>query len=186
MDPRTPQNLTCIRPRVIARSNLRPHNAPSALVPRAAKGKESREEENCSVSGCEFPTSDQSLREVGLPSGRMSAETGAADDLPLHPRVRSPIMKNPHAATRFQAVLPARPRATLVPVVKSISADLLTPVSAFLAIAEKEPYAFLAGIDRAGRADRALHLSWELRPYMRVKERARKGRDRARAPARNG
>jgi len=33
--------------------------------------------------------------------------------------------------------------ATLVPVVKSVSADLLTPVSAFLAIAEKEPHAFL-------------------------------------------
>jgi anthranilate synthase component I len=33
--------------------------------------------------------------------------------------------------------------ATLVPVVKSVSADLLTPVSAFLAVAGKEPYAFL-------------------------------------------
>lgn len=33
--------------------------------------------------------------------------------------------------------------STLVPVMKSVSADLLTPVSAFLAIAEKEPYAFL-------------------------------------------
>ena len=33
--------------------------------------------------------------------------------------------------------------ATLVPVVKSVSADLLTPVSAFLAIAAKEPHAFL-------------------------------------------
>ena len=33
--------------------------------------------------------------------------------------------------------------ATLVPVVKSVSADLLTPVSAFLAVAAKEPDAFL-------------------------------------------
>ncbi len=33
--------------------------------------------------------------------------------------------------------------STLVPVVKSVSADLLTPVSAFLAIAENEPDAFL-------------------------------------------
>ena len=33
--------------------------------------------------------------------------------------------------------------ATLVPVVKSVSADLLTPVSAFLAIAEKQSHAFL-------------------------------------------
>ena len=35
--------------------------------------------------------------------------------------------------------------ASLVPVVKSVSADLLTPVSAFLAIAAKEPHAFLQG-----------------------------------------
>ena len=34
-------------------------------------------------------------------------------------------------------------RTTLVPVAKSISADLLTPVSAFLAIADDEPDAFL-------------------------------------------
>jgi len=33
--------------------------------------------------------------------------------------------------------------ATLVPVVKSVSADLLTPVSAFLSIAENELHAFL-------------------------------------------
>ena len=33
--------------------------------------------------------------------------------------------------------------ATLVPVVKSISADLLTPVSAFLAVSDGEPDAFL-------------------------------------------
>ena len=33
--------------------------------------------------------------------------------------------------------------STLVPVAKSISADLLTPVSAFLAVAAGEPDAFL-------------------------------------------
>jgi anthranilate synthase component 1 len=33
--------------------------------------------------------------------------------------------------------------STLFQVIKTVSADLLTPVSAFLAIAEKEPYAFL-------------------------------------------
>ena len=33
--------------------------------------------------------------------------------------------------------------ATLVPVVKSVMADLLTPVSAFLAVAAHEPDAFL-------------------------------------------
>jgi anthranilate synthase component I len=33
--------------------------------------------------------------------------------------------------------------ATLIPVVKSVSADLLTPVSAFLAISQKQSHAFL-------------------------------------------
>src|SRR5438067_3824638 len=33
--------------------------------------------------------------------------------------------------------------ATLVPIVKSVAADLLTPVSAFLALAHGEKYAFL-------------------------------------------
>ena len=48
--------------------------------------------------------------------------------------------------------------ATLIPIVKSVPADLLTTVSAFLAVAGDEPDAFLAGIGRAWRADRALHL----------------------------
>ena len=33
--------------------------------------------------------------------------------------------------------------ATLVPVMKSVAADLLTPVSAFLAVAGNEPYSCL-------------------------------------------
>ena len=45
--------------------------------------------------------------------------------------------------------------ATLVPVVKTVSADLLTPVSAFLAVAENEPHAFLLesveGGEKVGR-----------------------------------
>ena len=62
--------------------------------------------------------------------------------------------------------------ATLVPVVKSVSADLLTPVSAFLAIAEKEPHAFLLeSIERGEQIGRYTFLG--ARPYMRVK--ARKG-----------
>ncbi|HUA14525.1 MAG TPA: anthranilate synthase component I [Verrucomicrobiae bacterium] len=63
--------------------------------------------------------------------------------------------------------------ATLVPVVKSVSADLLTPVSAFLAIAEKEPYAFLLeSIERGEQIGRYTFLG--ARPYMRVK--AQKGK----------
>ena len=60
--------------------------------------------------------------------------------------------------------------ATLVPVVKSVSADLLTPVSAFLAIADKEPHAFLLeSIERGEQIGRYTFLG--ARPYMRVKAR---------------
>jgi anthranilate synthase component 1 len=58
--------------------------------------------------------------------------------------------------------------STLVPVMKSVSADLLTPVSAFLAIAEKEPYAFLLeSIERGEQIGRFTFLG--SRPYMRVR-----------------
>ena len=57
--------------------------------------------------------------------------------------------------------------ATLVPVVKSVSADLLTPVSAFLAIAEKESHAFLLeSVERGEQIGRYTFLG--VRPYMRV------------------
>ncbi|MGC2646461.1 MAG: chorismate-binding protein, partial [Candidatus Sulfotelmatobacter sp.] len=60
--------------------------------------------------------------------------------------------------------------ATLVPVVKSVSADLLTPVSAFLAIARKEPHAFLLeSAERGEQIGRYTFLG--ARPYMRLKAR---------------
>jgi anthranilate synthase component 1 len=60
--------------------------------------------------------------------------------------------------------------ATLVPVVKSVSADLLTPVSAFLAIAEKEPHAFLLeSAERGEQIGRYTFLG--ARPYMRLRAR---------------
>jgi anthranilate synthase component I len=60
--------------------------------------------------------------------------------------------------------------ATLVPLVKSVSADLLTPVSAFFAIAEKEPYAFLLeSVERGEQVGRYTFLG--ARPYMRLKAR---------------
>jgi anthranilate synthase component 1 len=63
-------------------------------------------------------------------------------------------------------------KATLVPVVKSVSADLLTPVSAFLAVAGKEPHAFLLeSVERGEQIGRYTFLG--ARPYMRV--RAREG-----------
>src|ERR1700688_548082 len=60
--------------------------------------------------------------------------------------------------------------ATLVPVVKSVSADLLTPVSAFLAIAEKEAHAFL--LESAERGEQVVRYTFlGVRPYMRLRAR---------------
>jgi anthranilate synthase component 1 len=57
--------------------------------------------------------------------------------------------------------------ATLVPVVKSVMADLLTPVSAFLAVASREPEAFLLeSVERGEQIGRYTFLG--ARPYMRV------------------
>jgi anthranilate synthase component I len=61
-------------------------------------------------------------------------------------------------------------QATLVPVVKSVTADLLTPVSAFLAVGAKEPYAFLLeSVERGEQVGRYTFLG--ARPYMRVQSR---------------
>jgi anthranilate synthase component 1 len=61
--------------------------------------------------------------------------------------------------------------ATLVPVVKSVSADLLTPVSAFLAIADKEAHAFLLeSVERGEQIGRYTFLG--VRPYMRLRARS--------------
>ena len=63
--------------------------------------------------------------------------------------------------------------ATLVPVVKSVSADLLTPVSAFLAISQKETHAFLLeSVERGEQIGRYTFLG--VRPYMLVKARGGK------------
>lgn len=60
--------------------------------------------------------------------------------------------------------------ATLVPVAKSISADLLTPVSAFLAVAAGEPDAFLlesvGGGEKIGR-----YTFLGVRPFLRLESR---------------
>jgi anthranilate synthase component 1 len=54
--------------------------------------------------------------------------------------------------------------ATLVPVTRTISADLLTPVSAFLALAEREPYSFLLeSVEGGERIGRYTFLG--IRPY---------------------
>src|SRR5437879_8246032 len=57
--------------------------------------------------------------------------------------------------------------ATLVPVVKSVMADLLTPVSAFLAIADGEKHAFLLeSVERGEQIGRYTFLG--SRPYMQL------------------
>src|SRR3954470_1716203 len=57
--------------------------------------------------------------------------------------------------------------ASLVPVSKSVSADLLTPVSAFLAVAETEPHAFLLeSVEGGEKIGRYTFLG--TRPYMRL------------------
>jgi anthranilate synthase component I len=73
---------------------------------------------------------------------------------------------------------------TLVPVMKSVTADLLTPVSAFLAIAANEPDAFLLeSIERGEQIGRYTFLG--ARPYLQVQARGedvllQRGRSRER------
>jgi anthranilate synthase component I len=63
--------------------------------------------------------------------------------------------------------------ATLVPVVKSVMADLLTPVSAFLAIAGGEQDAFLLeSVERGEQIGRYTFLG--ARPYMKLRARERR------------
>ena len=58
--------------------------------------------------------------------------------------------------------------ATLVPVVKTVTADLLTPVSAFLAIAGNEHHSFLLeSVERGEQIGRYTFLG--TRPYMQVR-----------------
>src|SRR6266478_876930 len=60
--------------------------------------------------------------------------------------------------------------STLVPVVKSVMADLLTPVSAFLAISRGEKHAFLLeSVERGEQIGRYTFLG--ARPYMQLRTR---------------
>ncbi|HEY1801639.1 MAG TPA: anthranilate synthase component I [Terriglobales bacterium] len=62
--------------------------------------------------------------------------------------------------------------ATLVPVAKSVAADLLTPVSAFLAVAAKEPDAcLLESVERGEQIGRFTFVG--ARPYMQIRTRGR-------------
>jgi anthranilate synthase component 1 len=58
-------------------------------------------------------------------------------------------------------------KATLVPVARSVPADLLTPVSAFLSIAADEPYSFLLeSVEGGEKVGRYTFLG--VRPYQKV------------------
>src|SRR4029077_7276085 len=60
--------------------------------------------------------------------------------------------------------------ATLIPVEKSISADLLTPVSAFLAVADGEPDAFLLeSVEGGEKIGRYTFLG--VSPFLRLESR---------------
>jgi len=105
---------------------------------------------------------------------------------------RAPIMVSPTHAIGGETKIMLRPdyneftrlarSATLIPVVKSVSADLLTPVSAFLAVAGNEPDAFLLeSVERGEQIGRYTFLG--ARPYMQVETRGeenviRRGRRR--------
>ena len=80
--------------------------------------------------------------------------------LPL--RRRKTIMLQPD----FKEFSRLAREATLVPVVKTVTADLLTPVSAFLAVAANEPHSFLLeSVERGEQIGRYTFLG--ARPYMR-------------------
>src|SRR3954466_15788109 len=63
--------------------------------------------------------------------------------------------------------LACQPKTTLIPVVKTVPADLLTPVSAFLKIAAKEPESFLLeSVEGGEHVGRYSYLG--ARPFMVV------------------
>lgn len=89
---------------------------------------------------------------------------------------RSPIMaqlRRLMLSPDYQEFSRLAREATLIPVVKSVSADLLTPVSAFLAIAANEPDAFLLESNERGeQIGRYTFLG--ARPYMQLQARGGK------------
>src|SRR6185312_9545123 len=93
-------------------------------------------------------------------------------EVPWHPPFSVPAPYNRRLARHMfrpdlTEFLRVASTATLVPVSKSVSADLLTPVSAFLAIAEREPHAFLLeSVEGGEKVGRYTFLG--TRPYMRI------------------
>ena len=141
MDPRTPQNLI----------RISPHNGMLAKLPSSAAPVESVNSfagyRRSYLAGVLCPYNGRSRFPVGK---------GLTDNRLLRPDYKE-----------FSRL--AR-ESTLVPVVKSVTADLLTPVSAFLAIAAREPDAFLLeSVERGEQIGRYTFLG--ARPYMQVRAR---------------
>ena len=75
--------------------------------------------------------------------------------------------------TTFEEFVDLARRGTFVPVVKEIMADLLTPVSAFLKIAEHSDYAFLfESVEGGERVARYSFLGKD--PFLVLRARAGK------------
>ena len=75
--------------------------------------------------------------------------------------------------TSFETFTELAQRSTFVPVVKEMVADLLTPVSAFLRIAENSDYAFLLeSVEGGEHVGRYSFLGKD--PFVRLRSRDRK------------
>ena len=98
----------------------------------------------------------------------LSARNRAGGTPALRRETSFSIMTNSMLRPDYKEFSRLAGEATLVPVVKSVAADLLTPVSAFLAIAGNEPDAFLLeSVERGEQIGRYTFLG--SRPYMQVR-----------------
>ena len=93
------------------------------------------------------------------PAGLFRAAAARDRSATRRTTVRSDAMKQ----TTFEEFVDLARRGTFVPVVKEIMADLLTPVSAFLKIAEHSDYAFLFESVEGGERSRATRSSARIR-----------------------
>src|SRR5271157_5726020 len=95
----------------------------------------------------------------------MNGERGRNDRIPYNESRGRPMIR-----PDYKEFARLSRGATLVPVAKSISADLLTPVSAFLAVAEGEPDAFLLeSVEGGEKIGRYTFLG--VRPFLRLQSR---------------
>src|SRR5271157_6447222 len=95
----------------------------------------------------------------------MNGERGRNDRIPYNESRGRPMIR-----PDYKEFARLSRGATLVPVAKSISADLLTPVSAFLAVADGEPDAFLLeSVEGGEKIGRYTFLG--VRPFLRLESR---------------